>query len=803
MKLKTYLLTASTILILNSAFTFRDDPIVNKLLAYKKLTDKHNIEKIHIHTNQPYYTANDTIWFKTYVLNAYFNRPSDVSKDINIELVNEQGKVVNRVKLALKVGLADGYLPLTKDLKTGAYRLKAYTGQMKYFGPEYYYTKNLVIKNRTNPASATPSATKQSEIQFFPEGGDMVNGVKSVVAFKAIAGDGAGANVKGSIVDEGDNTVASFASTHLGMGSFVLTPATGHQYFAKVSDGSSAKVALPKALDQGYTVQLTHGTDSIRVKVLCSADLKNKGRLMLVGSQDGITRSVNQLVLTNTERTLLIPETSFYPGVAQFTLFDTDNKPVAERLVFISKDQLTIKAEVKPTAGKHEQLKIPLSLKNINNTTEVGSLSVAVYNETEYPFAEENESTILSDLLLTGDLKGYIESPNYYFSGTANAEKAQHLDELLLTQGWRRFSWKDVLSRELLAVADTIPPGIEVAGNITSLSKKPYANGDLTLYRSRQLQDLRQTTTDDKGHYAFSNLSFADTARFVLSTNTVKAKKDLLISIWKPDSISNIKAAFPYQAVLKDTSVNAFNRSLTNTYNNTQGTLLNNVNVTVSTKKKLPVESTGNLNGSGRADAIVIDKDLTTTVNLLTYLTNNIAGLKQYDGKVYNRTTPDVGSLEVPAPMLIILDGAYLTQDNWSIADYDPNNVGSIEILKTGATTAMYGIDGSGGVLVITSKRGKDYASLGIAKGILPLTLIGYQSHREFYSPKYEVKTPRNSGLDYRKALYWNPSVIAGLKDQTEISFSTSDYVGKYKVVIEGINADGLMAREIYHFEVK
>ncbi|RZK92512.1 MAG: hypothetical protein EOO98_02860 [Pedobacter sp.] len=154
-----------------------------------------------------------------------------------------------------------------------------------------------------------------------------------------------------------------------------------------------------------------------------------------------------------------------------------------------------------------------------------------------------------------------------------------------------------------------------------------------------------------------------------------------------------------------------------------------------------------------------------------------------------------------PLPMMVIFDGISVDQESFSISDINPNDVQSVEVLK-GTSSALYNT--AYGVLIITSKKGKNHSNDALSKttkGIYPFSVLGYQTWKEFYSPAYDVKNISNK--DLRKAVYWNPHVITSTDKKTEISFFNSDYTGKYKIVIEGINADGQIGRAVYNFEVK
>lgn len=794
------------------------DPVINKLLAYKKLLEKHPVEKIHIHTDKPAYTNYDTIWFKAYVADVLLNHPSFASKILYTELLNGRGKIVRSAKLPMMAGLASGWFILGDSMRTGNYRIRAYTSQMKAYGGSLYYEKWLALKNRKGMAATPLTNLKTAKLpadtlQFFAESGDLINGISSVVAFKALQANGLGTDVSGTVEDDQGNKLLSFASAHLGMGVFNLTPQPGRKYYARVAfkDGYTARVQLPTALPQGYTMQLEHQADSIHIIVKGSDGVLGSGALTLVASQQGVTRYITQFPLTTPVFNRLAAGANFLTGVAQFTLFDANGIALAERLVYIDrKDELNVMAGINASYARRAPVKLPLNLKNAEGKPEVGSLSVSVYNNSENLLPEDDEASIYTDMLLTADLKGNVEQPNYYFSKPHDAERLKQLDNLLLTQGWRRFSWRDVLAKGLPEVTEEAEDGLQITG-IIKQKKQPYAGGDVSLFKAGSLKNIWQTKTDSAGRFTFADLRFADTARFAVTINASAERKNYDIQV-APDKPLNIPGADITSTVAMVTMpyITARgipeNEALDMSWLNSKTTLLKEVKITA---KPILVKESANLNGPGRADAIVTAKQLETVVDLKRYLTSYVSGLTiggdPQSPSVYARQgLIDATTVPPPTPMSIVLDGMPVGTD---LSRVDIQNIETIEVLKSGGLTAMYGIDGLGGILVVTTKRGRDYTAAELARnspGILPVTLTGYQPYREMYQPVYKPNEAVSTAKpDFRKTLYWNPNVLTNEKGQAELSFYNSDYIGPCKVVIEGINADGQIVRAVYHYEVK
>ena len=150
--------------------------------------------------------------------------------------------------------------------------------------------------------------------------------------------------------------------------------------------------------------------------------------------------------------------------------------------------------------------------------------------------------------------------------------------------------------------------------------------------------------------------------------------------------------------------------------------------------------------------------------------------------------------------MQIILDGMYVDQS--ILEQITPFDVETIEILKNVSNTAIYGSMGGGGVMIITTKRGGgDLGYSRYSPGIITYAPKGYYAVRQFYSPQY---TPQNTDKseDKRSTVYWNPHLPTPDGNGT-FNFYNTDEPGTYRIVIEGINEEGHLARKVYTYQVK
>jgi len=659
--------------------------------------------------------------------------------------------------------------------------------------------KEEIVK--TIPIKSTTAALA---VALLPEGGNLVEGLPSKVAVKVVNPSGLGEDVSGVLTDNEGTEVLNFSTTHLGMGNFILNPQPGKTYTVKIKlkDGPVQNIPLLKALPAGYILTVNNtDTSKLTAKVMMTESLLDQGEMKLVIQYNNNVYAVLKAKAQKQVTSFSIPKKDLPYGILHFTLFTPANVPVCERLVFVNNpaDQISASMQnLKGSYSRRENVALNLLAKDGGKPTQ-GSFSIAVTNADIVEPDVDNESNILTSLLLTADLNGYVEKPNYYFNNP-NTKTNADLDNLMLTQGWSRFVWKSVMEGGVVKpVAFPAEKMQKISGTITTTGGKPVDKGKVSLLSTSGGLFMIDTLTDAKGHFSFDNLAFGDSTKFVVQARNAKNKKFVEINL----------DLFPGQVVTKnkntgDIVVNV-NEAIqgyiqkSESYFDDQvrrgilerSFLLNQVNIV---QKKNPAKNSSNLNGSGFADAVITAKDLVTAINLSQYLQGRVAGMIMRNGQAYllrNNGTP----------MQIILDGMNVGPD--FLDNITPQDVETIEVLKSGANTAIYGSQGGGGLLIITTKRGGgDYGYSRYSPGIITYGPKGYYADRVFYSPQY---APGNTikGEDKRTTVFWMPHILTAEDGTAKFNFYNTDQVGNYRIVIEGINDDGHLARKVYTYEVK
>ncbi|MDB5133354.1 MAG: TonB-dependent receptor [Mucilaginibacter sp.] len=766
------------------------EELITRLKNFERL---HITEKVYLHFDKPCYAAGDTIYFKAYVTMGQRHRPSSLSGVLHVDLINNNNEVDRSIKLQIAGGVAWGDFALADSLPGGNYRVRAYTNWMRNEGDAAYFYQTIpigsVIDHKISESNtrSTIIGTAKADMQFFPEGGKLINGIKSKVAFKAIGANGLGIEVKGEITDNENKNVATFVSAHLGMGYFYLTPVQGKTYKANLTyaNGTKDTINLPRAENKGITLSINNDSPpnaSVQIEANNPyyQENKNKDHTLLVYSA-GVATTVN-CKLDSPLIKLDILKRRMHTGVATVTLFSPAGEPLCERLIFVqNNDQLNLAVSSdKTTYRKREKVNIKLNVKDRAGNPSTGHFSVAVIDESKVQPDENTESTILANLLLSSDLKGYIEQPNYYFVSITDKTNSD-LDLVMLTNGFRRFEWKQVLNNTYPDIAYQPEPGLEIAGTAKSFSGKPLANAAVSLIAVPGGL-FTSTLTDNKGRFRFGKLVFSNTTKFMLQAVNAKGRNTTTL-FYDQDTPGPAVFTNAVSKLMPAYADNSVRLASANQYGALKGKALKEVVVT--DKKIMHYPSNGNLISPEMADQLVTSEDI-----------EKIGGASLKERileKFYGRAR---------AAGLIVVDGMSMPPG------FNINNLNASEIETVaaayGANAAIYGGRAAGGFWLITTKKEKGLNPKDIVSiGILPIVPKGFYKAREFYSPKYDIPTQASSRPDLRSTIYWNPELVTGNSGTASFEYYNADGTGSYRIVIEGIDDKGNLGRYVYRYKVE
>ncbi|MGN6395266.1 MAG: carboxypeptidase regulatory-like domain-containing protein [Mucilaginibacter sp.] len=793
-------------------------PVLENTVSKIKATiTDHIIEKAYLQLDRSYacYVAGETIYFKAYVTMGELHQPSTISGILHVDLIGSGNNLLQTKAISLANGVGWGDFSLPDTLQKGSYRIRAYTNYMRNADRAYFFEKYISVGSPNSVSNGLQVAKKtgQPSVQFFPEGGNLVTDIHTKVAFKAIGADGLGINLKGTIVDNNDQEVAKIESSHFGMGTFDFIPEEGKKYIAKLTyaDGSKATVNLPAAVAKG--IVLAVNTDDptklgieIRANRAYYKENMNKDINLLV-YWSGSVKKVNTK-LDNQVLGLDIPTANMMTGIVQVTLFSEAGEPLSERLAFVqNKDVLgmTITSS-KPTYAKRENVVLNLNAKTKDGSSAKGSFSVSVVDESKIAVDENAETTILTSLLLTPDLKGYVEKPNYYFANMTN-ETRSNLDALMLTQGYRRFVWKQLLSDNLnQSNANKPERSFVISGTVKMKADgTPVANTQVTLLPSAG-GTVKSTTTDAEGKFSFPDMIFETGARFVIKTDSRSGKKAVAITLDKSAGSAIIDPENPVESAYNGNadilaSLQTEGKDGIITASSDPKVFMKNDK---GAFKPTSTYRSSALGGPGHADQVIHGDNFENAPSLITALNGVARDIDFRNGAPYLKTGQVTGtSGDSSNPMLVLVDGIEVQPT--SLDALSPRSIETVEILK-GPNAAIYGVRGGPGVLVVTSRQtlpaAGDIISQETAPGVFSFTPQGFYKAKEFYSPQYNV-TDGSKLPDNRTTIFWKPNIVTDNDGNAAMAFYNADGTGTYRVVIEGIDVNGNIGRQVFKYKVQ
>ena len=668
----------------------------------------------------------------------------------------------------------------------------------------------IEINEKAIPASFSLDAAGTGiDLQFFPESGNLVSGIPSKVAFKAINSKGLGVNVKGEITDQQGNIVNSFESSHLGMGNFMLVPQEGKTYTAKITS-SARTYELPEVKPEGITISVrTSNSDSLlSARFLCNEQFfqsRQNRNFYIIAKVDENVFYAAQIKLSSQVFTLPIPKNRFPTGIVQITILDDTKLPLAERLVFVNhNDKLNLLAKTDKTAYTRRQ-KVRLSISSkAGNVPAAGSLSVSVVDEGKVKFDEDNEKSILSNLLLESNLQGFIEKPNYYFNQPTEKTAAE-LDLLMLTQGYRRFLYKDILAGNMPKIYFLPEQGIEITGILRNSTGMPLNKANVRLH----IPDRYYTAyavTNGSGVFKFSNLVLTDSSEVIISSADYSIKNPML-TVDPIDLLPQFSTGSkrPGEHDNIDSTMNVYLQNSNRVLRNS--TLLADVVIKSTAKTEAPSHKDyPALSGlSAWPDHLVTKERIANCTSLITCISTLLPGVTVENEHLYITRAYNAGNR---TPMQIFFNG--MPVDYSHLNTINPLELENIEVFlkdELGLVNRMYSTNG---VVALNSKKvEKSNMTLAQVRNMLPkageikIRPQGYTISREFYSPRYTTPQSMTTGVDLRSTIYWNPSVKTDkTTGNSVVEFYNADGKGTYRVVVEGIDAEGHIGRTVYRYRV-
>ncbi len=745
-------------------------------------------EKVYLHTDKHFYSAGETIWIKSYLINATTHQPTTKSNYVYVELLDSAMRMKQRVKLRRDGAGAFGMIRLAADYRPGEYTLRAYTSWMQNAGKEFFFHKRISLGNLidTRPAStATKPDTQEPaknpddfEVQFFPESGSLVAGGIQTVGFKALGVDGLAEDVKGTIFNQRDEEQTSFVSSHRGMGKAVFMVQPGDRYYARVTNAAMVekRIDLPGVEESGIQLAITSNRNRINFAIRNQTTLPIDSLRLLVHLRGEVVLHAS---LSKYEGQL--PETFLPAGVASFSVIDASNRVWCERLFFsrnFIEPRLSMTSD-KAIYQQREPVELRFLIQKADSTPLPGSFSVSVTDAFHVQRDTLNDD-IRSYLLLSSDLRGYIEAPQEYFSDNS-LQTREKTDLLMLTQGWRRFNTAGIAQKNYPENKYYMEVGQAVSGKVYNLFKKPVKGNNVILLNGYK-NKIRFATTDSLGQYYFDGIEYPDSTTLIVKAMSKSKIVDVEV-VPDPEQFPGIPTHLPELVFGRKPISDSYLQASREKYYLDGGMMVIDLSeVTVNAEKK---SQSTEYYYSSMADKRLNAKQLEEHQGMRV-----LDILSMLPGVEVNGTEISIRGAGKP---LFLINGIE-TEYEEDISYLNVTDVEEIMLFK-GPSAAIFGSRGGNGAIAFTLKQGYQAQSKTSSSMAASLPL-GFQVADEFYVPRYEVDSIlKNPKRDLRTTLYWNPEVQPDSTGTVTLKFYTADNPNDYRVDLQGLGHNGTICR--------
>jgi hypothetical protein len=491
-----------------------------------------------------------------------------------------------------------------------------------------------------------------------------------------------------------------------------------------------------------------------------------------------------------------IPTNELPTGILQLTVFDMNQLPLAERICFVNNHNYG--SEVKLNINGKSLKKRGRNVLDIQLSDTVESnVSIAV-TDAEVDGNRPWDDNIITSLLLTGDLHGYVKNPFYYFQNSSDS-LIQQLDLVMLTHGWRRFKWEDLSKGHLPTIKYPVENYLSLNADVLGIQYSRIASDEsmnVIVYNKDSSSRMLSIPYSNNGKFKLSGLVFYDTAKLYYQFNTNRKLSDESAVIFKNGLYAGGKRIRPYSMTMpawsaEDSSLIRKSRAVYNEVSrvNEQGQKVQNLSAVVvrgrikSNKEKLDELYSSGLFSGGNATIFDIggDPSAVGSLNIFNYLQSKVAGLQITTGGP-NPTMSWRGG----TPALYLNE---MQVDPGTVANMSMSDIAMVKVFAPGESGVIS--SGSGGVIAVYTKKGGERAPDPTMKGLALARIPGYSARREFYSPDYLIN-PETETDDIRTTLFWNPNLTGNTnKTHFSIPFYNSDLTHMFRIIIEGYTSDG------------
>lgn len=750
-------------------------------------------EKLYLHLDRTYYTSGETIWFNGILQNASDSTEAACSNFIYVELQDREGKNILRVKAKRRGFGFPGNLLLPETLETGRYTLRAYTLSQIDRDPEYMFNQAVDVlgADGRKQRQAQKEAGGGIDVSFYPEGGRWFSGNMSCIAFKAMDEEGRSVDLQAAVVDQDDNFICPAATVHDGMGKVAIFPREGSTYSLKLPDGR--KIRLPEPSPEGAAISLLTLPGRLCVSV-SGADLSKssglEGKYSLVIRDRDKMRQIGDVALGGGGRQFIIGRALLAGGINHLLLVNSEGKIVSERMFFVF-DTDSPQCAVKPFGNTREArspLVARLSLTDAAGKPLGGNCSVSVVRGSLASHCQDDN--LVSYMRLSGELRGKINDPDWYFDPSVPLrERETALDLLMMVQGWTyyKLDWMGDKDSKMDLPGHAREYVQSIRGRIDRWlgNKVPRKFAMFVWIPQQKFTTFVQV--EEGSTFKMDSLDFSENTGFLVKVIREGGGIDY-IPKWAGDVFASrhvyLPAAGHSSAVAVEDNIPLTVETITDT-----------LQAAVVTADDAFDELLGGHSVSPSELELYRDR------SLIDYVSMKAPSFRYNQGGMYNTRNVRASSGSVisideegnemiedessEGDVKLVVDGS--VQDWWMFEDISLESISAISISKI--SDSFYGAQG--GVVSIKLRSGvRIERSSETEPSLAYFVPLGYQVPDKFYAPRYDRGDVFDE-FDHRNTIYWNPSVkIEG--GNAVLRFCNTDQMDlPYLLRAEGITSDG------------
>jgi len=794
-----------------NSVSFAQNTLNDSLLAYKLFAPyqnyfQQNREWVYTHFNKSAYLQGDDVWFANYILNPSDKHLSTATTKLYVELWSPEKVLLSRKILFVEAGVTNHFIHLSDTLAPGTYCFRTYTNWMRNFYPENdfntfitvlghekVFSDELIVKHFIKSVDqkgqkeliSIPDTIPDYDIQFLPESGTFLEGVNNVFGLKAIDPNGKGVRITGKVNTADNQEITTFSTNETGMDKFIIPQATSGQYLAKVTlpDGTTRELQLPKTAPEGVIIHVyPYRTDVVWIKVLTNETTHqlNKRYFLVLHANGKLFNAFRFDFSKENAIQLKVIKKNLCSGIVCATVFDENLVPVAERIFYNQDSTARGNLSVKVTQLAHDSLNLNVFITDSLIMTQHAKLSISVLPGESH--LNNFNNSLLAESVLRPALRGNIEKSNSYFEKN-DFEHAVAIDNLFLTQGWRKYDWPVILKDTVPNFVYNFENGFTVEGQVKNwLRNKPEQKSQITLISPKNNLVL-WAQADIEGKYKFDRLYLTDSTWVIASASNNKGQNmNRVLQMSIPESFMGIPNFKPMVFTLANKS----KEIIGDLPQLTKETILLK-EVTIKSKKKSPFADNPFV---GLMDhTVTLTKENYRQFSDMQMLLEShfFIRVEKTEGEYHFDMGRGTRSISQNASEPIMMIDGVKVRDPRDILEFPIELVEAVAVNKSGFGQGM---GGSAGMITIKSRTTPLFGNIADPTNVKRIAVNGYAPPVKYFEPKYVIP-PTSSDYEKYATVFWKPDLVIDSTSTASFRFYAPPSVHTIAVRIEGISPEG------------